>query len=114
MLAAALVAEVATCIEAHAEDREERGRRLVVRNGRPEPRVITTSAGPIEINQPRVNDMRTDEETGERVRFRRSIIPPWYRKSPAVAKALPLITGMACRRVTSCRCWRTSSALGRA
>jgi transposase-like protein len=91
MLAAALEAEVAAYIEAHGEERDERGRRLVVRNGRAEPRRITTGAGAIEINQPRVNDKRTDEETGERVRFRSSIIPPWCRKSPKVAEVLPLM-----------------------
>ena len=91
MLAAALDAEVAAYIEAHAEDRDDRGRRLVVRNGRAEPRTITTGAGPIGIEQPRVDDKRTDEETGERVRFRSSIIPPWCRKSPKVAEVLPLM-----------------------
>jgi putative transposase len=91
MLAAALEAEVAAYVEAHADERDQRGQRLVVRNGHAERRVITTGAGPIEINQPRVNDKRTDEETGERVRFRSSIIPPWCRKSPKVVEVLPLM-----------------------
>ena len=91
MLAAALEAEVAAYVEAHAEERDERGRRLVVRNGHAEGRTITTGAGPIEIEQPRVNDKRIDEETGERARFRSSIIPPWCRKSPKVAEVLPLM-----------------------
>jgi putative transposase len=91
MLAAALEAEVAAYVEAHAEERDECGRRLVVRNGHAEPRTITTGAGPIEIEAPRVNDRRVDAETGERVRFRSSIIPPWCRKSPKVAEVLPLM-----------------------
>lgn len=91
MLAAALEAEVAAYIEAHADERDERGRRLVVRNGHAEARTITTGAGPIEICQPRVNDKRIDDQTGERVRFRSSIIPPWCRKSPKVAEVLPLM-----------------------
>jgi transposase-like protein len=91
MLAAALEAEVDAYIEAHAGERDERGRRLVVRNGRAEPRTITTGAGPIEIEAPRVNDKRVDEETGERVRFCSSIVPPWCRKSPKVAEVLPLM-----------------------
>lgn len=37
MLAAALEAEVAAYVEAHADERED-GRRLVVRNGHAEPR----------------------------------------------------------------------------
>ena len=91
MLAAALEAEIDGYIEAHADERDERGRRLVVRNGHAEPREITTGAGRIEIEAPRVNDRRTDDETGERCRFRSSIIPPWCRKSPKVAEVLPLM-----------------------
>jgi putative transposase len=63
----------------------------VVRNGHAEPRKITTGAGPIEIEAPRVIDERVDEATGERMRFRSSIIPPWCRKSPKVAEVLPLM-----------------------
>ena len=38
-----------------------------------------------------MNDRRVDEATGERRRFRSSIIPPWARKSPKVAEVLPLM-----------------------
>lgn len=62
-----------------------------MRNGHAEPRTITTGAGPIEIEAPRVNDKRIDEETGERVRFRSSIVPPRCPKSPKVAEVLPLV-----------------------
>jgi putative transposase len=91
MLAAALEAEVDAYIEAHGEERDERGRRLVVRNGHAELRSITTGAGPIEIETPRVNDKRVDGETGERARFRSSIVAPWCRKSPKVVEVLPLM-----------------------
>jgi transposase-like protein len=91
MLAAALEAEVAGYVEAHAGERDERGRRLVVRNGHAEPRTISTGAGPVEITAPRVNDRRVEEVTGQRMRFRSSIIPPWCRKSPKVAEVLPLM-----------------------
>ena len=91
MLAAALEAEVDAYIEAHADERDEEGRRLVVRNGHAEARSITTGAGAVEIEAPRVNDCRLDEETGERCRFRSSIVPPWCRKSPKVAEVLPLM-----------------------
>ena len=91
MLAAALEAEVDAYVETTADERDERGRRLVVRNGHAEPRTITTGAGRIEIEAPRVNDRRVDEETGDRCRFRSSIVPPWSRKSPKVAEVLPLM-----------------------
>ncbi len=90
MLAAALEAEVDAYIAALASERDERGRRLVVRNGHAEPRTITTAAGRIEVEGPRVNDKRMDE-AGERHRFRSSILPPWARKSPKVAEVLPLM-----------------------
>lgn len=90
MLAAALEAEVDAYIAELGDERDEHGRRLVVRNGHAEPRTITTAAGRIEVQAPRVNDKRVDE-VGERCRFRSSILPPWARKSPKVAEVLPLM-----------------------
>lgn len=63
----------------------------MVRDGHAEPRVVTTGAGAIEAQAPRVNDRRSDPETGQRCRFRSSILPPWARKSPRVAEVLPLM-----------------------
>lgn len=91
MLAAALEAEVDAYVTALADERDERGHRLVVRNGHAEPRTITTGAGAIEVNQPRVDDRRVDPDTGERQRFRSSILTPWCRKSPKVTEVLPLM-----------------------
>jgi transposase-like protein len=91
MLAAALEAEVDAYLEALADQVDERGRRLVVRNGRARPRTITTAAGALAIVAPRVHDRRVDPESGERQRFRSVIVPPWCRKSPKVAELLPLL-----------------------
>ena len=91
MLAVALEAEVDAYIERFADERNDNGHRLVVRNGHANPRAVTTAAGPIEIEAPRVNDKGIDEATGQRRRFRSSIIPPWCRKSPKVAEVLPLL-----------------------
>ncbi len=91
MLAAALQAEVAAYIDAFAGELDEKGRRLVVRNGHHEPREVTTSAGAIPVHAPRVNDKRIDEETGKRRRFASAILPAWARKSPRVAEVLPLL-----------------------
>jgi len=91
MLAAALEAEVAAYIEAHAGELDENGHRLVVRNGHHEPREVTTAAGAIGVHAPRVNDKRVDEATGERKRFSSAILPAWSRKSPRVAEVLPLL-----------------------
>ena len=79
MLAAALEAEVDAYVSGLAGEVDEHRRRLVVRNGHAEPRHIVTGAGPVEVVAPRVNDRRVDEVTGERRRFRSSIVPPWAR-----------------------------------
>ena len=74
-----------------AADRDERGRRLVVRNGSHQPREVLTSAGAVEVTVPRVNDKRTDPDTGERKRFSSAIVPPWARKTPKITEVLPLL-----------------------
>jgi putative transposase len=74
-----------------AAERDERGRRLVVRNGHAEPRQVLTAAGAVEVRAPRVNDKRIDPTTGQRLRFRSVVLPPWCRKSPKVAEVLPLL-----------------------
>jgi putative transposase len=91
MLAAALEAEVDAYVSGLVDEVDEAGKRLVVRNGHAQPRSIQTGAGPVEVVASRVNDRRVDEATGERRRFRSSIIPPWARKSPKVAEVLPLM-----------------------
>jgi len=91
MLAAALEAEVAAYIAAHADQVDEDGRRLVVRNGRAAPRQVVTAAGAVEVTAPRVNDKRVDETTGTRRRFSSAILAPWCRRSPQVSEVLPLL-----------------------
>jgi transposase-like protein len=91
MLAAALEAEVNTYIAELADQRDENGRRLVVRNGYHQPRSVTTAAGTVEVKAPRVNDKRVDEATGERKRFSSALLPPWCRKSPKISEVLLLL-----------------------
>ena len=67
MLAAALEAEVDDYLAAHAAERDEGGRRLVVRNGHARQREVTTGAGPVTVRAPRINDRRVDPVTGGRV-----------------------------------------------
>ncbi|CAL9661118.1 IS256 family transposase ISRjo4 [Streptomyces sp. enrichment culture] len=91
MLAAALEAEVNAHISELADQRDEHGRRLVVRNGCHRPRKVTTATGVVEVEAPRVNDKRVDEETGEPKRSPSAILPPWRRKSPEISEVLPLL-----------------------
>ena len=62
MLAAALEAEVNGYLAELAEQRDEAGRRLVVRNGFHAERTISTSAGLVQVKAPRVNDQRVDAD----------------------------------------------------
>ena len=91
MLAEALQAEVDAYCARFADDRDENGRRLVVRNGYHESREVTTAAGAVAVVAPRVNDKRIDPETGERHRFSSAILPPWARKTPQIEAVLPLL-----------------------
>nr|WP_172686912.1 IS256 family transposase [Mycobacterium avium]AKT73075.1 transposase IS6120 [Mycobacterium avium subsp. hominissuis] len=91
MLAAALQAEVAAYVAAFADQLDEDGHRLVVRNGYHQPRKVLTAAGAVEVKAPRVNDRRVDPDTGERKRFSSAILPAWARKSPQMSEVLPLL-----------------------
>ena len=91
MLAAALQAEVDAYIAAFTDQRDEAGRRLVVRNGSHQPREVLTSAGAVQVTAPRVNDRRVDPDTGERHRFSSAILPAWCRKTPKITEVLPLL-----------------------
>jgi len=85
MLMQALEAEVEDYIEEHQSLRDPAGRRLVTRNGKSKSRTVTTTAGRIEVQTPRVNDRREGEK------FVSSVLPPYLRKSPKVESLLPAL-----------------------
>lgn len=90
MLVAALDEEVVAYLGRHEHERDEEGRRLVVRNGKAKERKVTCGAGTIAVEAPRVNDKRVDED-GQRQRFTSRILPPYMRRSPKVAEVLPVL-----------------------
>ena len=83
--------EVDAYVAQFSAERDERGRRLVVRNGSHQPREVLTSAGAVEVTVPRINDKRIDPDTGERAKFSSAILPPWCRKTPKINEVLPLL-----------------------
>jgi putative transposase len=91
MIATALEAEVAEYVERFADEVDEDGKRLVVRNGRAKQRRVTVGSGTVPIRAPRVNDKRVDVETGERRRFSSRILPAYARRSPKVNDVLPVL-----------------------
>lgn len=88
MLAAALQAEVAAYVAQFADQIDDNGHRLVVRNGYHQPREVLTSAGAVEVKAPRINDRRADPDTGARKRFSSAILAAWARKSPQISEVL--------------------------
>lgn len=98
MLAEAVHTEVEAYLARFREELDEHGHRLVVRNGYHQPREVTTTAGPVEVTMPRVNDKRVDPDTGERQRFR----DVEGRNSTRSASGI-------CPMWTSCICGRTGS-----
>jgi hypothetical protein len=65
MLAAALEAKVDAYLAAHTAERDEHGRRLVVRNGHAHRREVVTAAGAVSVQAPRVK--RPPCRPGDRV-----------------------------------------------
>jgi putative transposase len=85
MLAVALEAERRAYLEAHASERDEAGRRLVVGNGHHQQREITTAAGRVDVRAPRVDDRREGHQ------FTSTLLPPYMRRSPKVTEVLPVL-----------------------
>lgn len=91
MIAGALMAEVDEYVLSLTEEVDDRGRRLVTRNGLGKERKVTIGSGTLPLRAPRVNDRRIDPETGERRRFSSYILPRYARRSPKVSDVLPVL-----------------------
>ena len=85
MLITALEAEVESYIDSFKDVVDENGHRTVVRNGKSKSRQVTTSAGVVEVEAPRVNDKRYGEK------FISKILPPYLRKSAKVESLIPAL-----------------------
>jgi transposase-like protein len=85
MLAAALQAEVDEYIQRHANEQDNNGHALVVRNGRAQERTVQCGAGELKVRAPRVHDKRAGQK------FTSAILPPYMRKSPRLEEAVPVL-----------------------
>ena len=85
LLQHAIELEVAEYVEAHVGFVDQEGRRQVVRNGWMKEREVLTSAGPIRVKRPRVNDKREEE------RFTSRILPPYMRRAPSLDALIPAL-----------------------
>src|SRR4051794_30869082 len=91
MLAVALQAEVSAYIDAHAEEVDENGHRLVVRNGHHNEREVITAAGAVPVRAPRSTTSAPIRPLASGNGSVSAILPAWARKSPRVAEVLPLL-----------------------
>src|SRR5579875_591701 len=95
MLMTALKAEADAYVERHRAERDEQGHALVVRNGHAAGRKVTLGAGTVQVQAPRVDDRRRDEQ-GRRQRFTSQILPhihaPFARGRRGAADSLPART----------------------
>ena len=94
MLAAALEVEVDAYLAAHAAERDEGGRRLVVRNGHARQRQVTTAAGAVVVRAPRVDDRRVDPDSGQRARFGSVVLPDGAARRSSRRSGHPLASAV--------------------
>ena len=85
MLMKALENEVAEYVQRHACEVDENGKRTVVRNGKMPGRNIVSGVGPLEIEQPRIDDRRPGRK------FTSQILPPFLRRMPSVDSLIPVL-----------------------
>lgn len=85
LLVQALNLEVEEYIQQNINEVDDKGRRLVVRNGFSKSRTVTLGSGSVDVQAPRVDDRRDGEK------FLSAILPPYLRKSPNVESLLPVL-----------------------
>jgi hypothetical protein len=73
-------------IEAHSDQRDDRGRRQVVCNGHLPERTIQTGIGPVEVRQPRVHDRRSAKQWEH---FTSAILLPYLRRTRSPEGLIP-------------------------
>src|SRR3974377_27282 len=85
LLQAAIENEVAEYVERFKEMKNEKGSRIVVKNGSSPERMLVTGVGPLKIRQPRVYDKREGES------FTSAILPRYMRRVPTIDTLLPAL-----------------------
>ena len=85
LLQEALELEVESYSQRFQELRDDKGQRMVVRNGYHQERELVTGVGKVRVRQPRVHDRRPDEH------FTSAILPPYLRRTPSIDALIPLL-----------------------
>ncbi len=89
LLAEAVEAEVEAFLAEYGELRDAEDRQRVVRNGHLPEREIQSGVGGVKVRVPRVRDRGVAAESGESIRFRSSLVPPYLRRTKSVEELLP-------------------------
>ena len=89
LLAEAVEAEVEAFLSEFGELRDAENRQRVVRNGHLPEREIQSGVGAVRVRVPRVRDRGDATESGEPIRFRSSLVPPYLRRTKSVEELLP-------------------------
>lgn len=84
MIRDAVEAELTSFLEEHAAERDEVGRRAVVRNGYQPAREVLTGIGAVEVQLPKTRD-----RTGAGRCFRSMLLPPYLKKTKRLEAVIP-------------------------
>ncbi len=89
VLQKAVEVEVESFLEKYQYIMDEKGHRLVARNGHHNERTIATGAGPLNVRVPRVDDriLQNHDES----RFKSNLIPPYLRRTKNMDEFLPFL-----------------------
>jgi len=85
LLQAAIENEVMEYIEQFKDIKDEKGHRMVVKNGKGRERAILTGIGPLIVRPQRVNDRREGNS------FTSAILPRYMRRVPALDNLIPVL-----------------------
>jgi transposase-like protein len=78
-------------IEKYQQALDERGHRLVLRNGYLPERELLMEIGPVTVRQPRVDDRRLRERDKETEGFPSAILPRYLRRIPSIDNLIPAL-----------------------
>lgn len=90
LLQQAIENEIGEYLERYAHERDEDGRKLVVKNGHSPLRDIVTGLGQIPIRQPRIDDRKLRKDKGLEP-FTSNILPRYLRRIPSIDNLIPAL-----------------------
>jgi len=102
LLQAAIEQEVTEYLERFREEKDDKGHRMVVRNGRLPERMFVTGVGPLRIHQPRIRDKREGETFTSAILLRclrrvltiDTLLPVLYLKGISTGDMMPALEAL--------------------